>query len=420
VGASFCWMMNILIATIGSHGDVHPFIGIARVLRKRGHRVTLFAPASFQSLARRQDLDFVGIGSEEEFRRIESNPDLWHPMRGFGVIAQGVSQLNEPLYRALAEKHIPGQTVLVLSTLALGGRVAQEKLEIPAVSVHLSPGCFRSVIHPPVWGRFPVIAGMKRWNRFWYWVADTVVLDRLTAGPLNAFRTTLGLPAVRSVFGDWLHSPRRVIGLFPDWFAPRQLDWPEQTVLTGFPLYDESDAVGLDAGLEKFLEDGAPPIVFTPGSAMRHGRKFFEDSAAACKKLGRRGLFLSRHSENFPPGLPGTIFSANYAPFSAVLPRCAAVVHHAGIGTCAQSLAAGIPQLAMPMAHDQFDNAERLKRLGVAAVLPQRRFYAGGAAAALGKILDNPSIAGACAEIKKRMGCEHPIDETVKSIEQMI
>lgn len=418
MGASLYWIMNILIATIGSHGDVHPFVAIARVLRQRGHRVTLFAPQSFQPLAERQDLQFVGIGTEEEFRRIESNPDLWHPMRGFSVIAQGLSQLNEPLYRALAEKNIPGETVLVLSTLALGGRIAQEKFDIPAVSVHLSPGCFRSVITPPVWGRFPVRAGMRRWNRFWYWFADTLVLDRLTAGPLNSFRATLGLPPVKSVFGKWLHSPQRVIGLFPDWFSPRQSDWPAQTVLTGFPLYDESDAVGVDSNLEKFLNEGPPPIVFTPGSAMRHGRRFFGEAVAACAQLGRRGLFLSRHSENFPPGLPNKILAVNYAPFSSVLPRSAAVVHHAGIGTCAQSLAAGIPQLAMPMSHDQFDNADRLKRLGVGSDLPAKKFTAVGAAEKLTGILDNPRVAGACLDIKNRLAGEHPIDDTVRLIEE--
>ena len=109
---------------------------------------------------------------------------------------------------------------------------------------------------------------------------------------------------------------------------------------------------------------GEPPIVFTPGSAMYHGQDFFRASVEACKQLNRRGILLTRHAEQIPADLPATIRHFSYAPFSLLLPRAAALVHHGGIGTSAQAMAAGCRQLITPFAHDQFDNADRLRRLG--------------------------------------------------------
>jgi UDP:flavonoid glycosyltransferase YjiC (YdhE family) len=135
--------------------------------------------------------------------------------------------------------------------------------------------------------------------------------------------------------------------------------------------------------LERFLAAGEKPIAFTPGSAMQFGQSFFRESAKACELLNRRGILLSRHREHIPVDLPPTVRHFDYAPFSRILPRCAALVHHGGIGTTSQALAAGVPQLIMPMAHDQFDNAHRVARLGAGDVIKRRNYRAKAAAAKL-------------------------------------
>ncbi len=119
----------------------------------------------------------------------------------------------------------------------------------------------------------------------------------------------MGLPPVKRIFNGWMHSPDRVIGIFPPWFGPPAADWPPQTVLTGFPLYDEADITPIDPQLEKFLDDGPPPIAFTPGSAMRHGQRFFTVAVRVCRMLGRRGLLVSRHTEHVPAELAGRRFA---------------------------------------------------------------------------------------------------------------
>lgn len=108
------------------------------------------------------------------------------------------------------------------------------------------------------------------------------------------------------VFKEWLHSPRRVIGLFSEWFAPIQPDWPPQLRLTGFPLYDEPDQQALSTGLHTFLDRGLPPILFTPGSANRAASQFFLAALDATRRLGRRALFLTRLGKEHWQGIDAT------------------------------------------------------------------------------------------------------------------
>jgi rhamnosyltransferase subunit B len=99
---------------------------------------------------------------------------------------------------------------------------------------------------------------------------------------------------------------------------------------------------------------------------MAHGRPIFERALAACDALGLRAVIVTPYRDQLPATLPASAMHVNYAPFELLLPHLAALVHHGGIGTSAQCLAAGVPHLITPWAHDQFDNAARLRRLGVA------------------------------------------------------
>jgi rhamnosyltransferase subunit B len=164
----------------------------------------------------------------------------------------------------------------------------------------------------------------------------------------------------------WLNSPEQVICAFPNWFAAPQPDWPPHCVTTDFPRSEGGADAALDPLLVRFLEAGAPPIGITPGSAMAHGRPIFERALAACDALGLRAVVITPFRDQLPATLPASAMHVSYASFELLLPKLAALIHHGGIGTSAQALAAGSPQLITPWAHDQFDNASRLCRLGVA------------------------------------------------------
>ena len=138
----------------------------------------------------------------------------------------------------------------------------------------------------------------------------------------------------------------------------------------------------------------------------------------ALRSSGRPGLVLARGGDQIPPLTDGQRH-VEYAPFGRLFPRAAAVIHHGGIGTTARALAAGVPQLVMPMAFDQHDNAARLVRLGVARVLPPKRFRAAAIVQALDELQGSPAVAAACAAAKARSAEGDPIAEACRWVEEL-
>ncbi|HEV7301060.1 MAG TPA: nucleotide disphospho-sugar-binding domain-containing protein [Tepidisphaeraceae bacterium] len=409
--------MNIVLNPIGSHGDVHPFVGIGLELQRRGHDVTLVTNAHFGPLVQSAGLNFEPLGDDARYRNLMADPNLWHPTRGPRVAVQGgaLANLQETvdLLRRLTSRD---DSVLVASSLGFGARIVREITDVPTVTVHLAPMVFRSVIAPPVLGGM-IWPRNHTLRRAVIWLADVGVIDPMMAGPINRLRATYGLPPARRLLKDWWNSPDRVLGLFPDWYAPPQADWPQQVRLTGFPMYDERGVTPLSPALDQFLNTGGAPIAFTPGTAMLHGQDFFRAAVGACAVLDRRGLLLTRHREQLPADLPAGVIHVDYAPFSQLLPRCAAIVHHGGIGTTSQALAAGIPQIVMPMSHDQPDNAARLARLGVGASLKPKKFTATNLATILGRLLGDSAVAAQAREIATRFADNRGIERAADWIE---
>jgi UDP:flavonoid glycosyltransferase YjiC (YdhE family) len=287
-------------------------------------------------------------------------------------------------------------------------------------TVHLAPICIRSAVRMPTlpnafdlnW--LPMFLRTKLWEG-----ADRFYLDPMICPVLNEFRATIDLPPVERVQQGWWHSPHLTIGLWPEWFFPAQPDYPEQVRLAGFPLYDESDHQSLDPELEQWLSAGDAPIAFTPGSAMLFGQRFFRTAVAACERVGRRGLLLTRNSEQIPSGLPAGVRHVPFAPFGTLLPHCSAIVHHGGIGTTAQGLRAGIPQLIMPMAHDQFDNAAICRRLGVGRAISVRRFKPRRVGNILRDLLSSQEVSRAAAEVKAKAVADRPLQAVCDLLERI-
>jgi UDP:flavonoid glycosyltransferase YjiC (YdhE family) len=383
---------------VGSAGDVHPFIGIGRALRARGHEVVIVTAGTFEPVVRRAGLEFRETISAQYFDEVSKHPDLWHPRRGLQFVLGTVADYLRQGYQQVGEVYEPGRTVLVGHALSFGTRLYEEKHGVPAATLHLAPSIFRSDFEQPAYATERDLSSMPRWvKRTFWWGVDRFVIDPLIAPKLNAFRQELGLPPVTRVFRRWLHSPQRVIALFPDWFFPPQPDWPPSLRMTGFPLYDESDHQQLSSSLLEFLDRGPAPIVFTAGSANQNAAAFFRSAVDAAARLKRRAVLVTRFAEQLPT-LPSTVHHETFAPLSRVLPRSAALVHHAGIGTLAQALAAGVPQLTMPMGFDQPDNTTRLVRLGVARWVAPSDFSGERVATLLNTLLTDPAVASACAK----------------------
>jgi rhamnosyltransferase subunit B len=413
--------MRVLLATIGSAGDVYPMIAIGAGLRRRGHRVTVVTSPYFETAISREGLELIPLGTVEDYLSSIENPELWHPRKGFDLVARrGILPSMRPLYEIVADHDGP-DTVIVASGLCVGARLAQEQLGCRLATVHAQPAMLRSLYQTPAMPGLRLPNWWPRLVKSWVFKAiDAFALDRELGPEVNAFRAELGLPPERRFFDGWLHSPARVIGLFPSWFAAPQPDWPRATELTGFLGYDTSrDGDPLPAGLEEFLAAGEPPIVFTPGTAMIHGAKFFEAAVDAVARLNRRALLLTSHRQQLPENLPASVRHFDYAPFRSVLPRAAALVHHGGIGTLSQGIAAGIPQLVMPMGHDQPDNAARIERLGAGTSLAPARFRGAAVTAKLGALLASPDVARCCRALAAKVEFDTAMKRSCDLIEDL-
>ena len=414
-------MPHFLLTPVGSSGDVHPFIGIGRALRARGHDVTILTAEPFHATCERAGLRFVQLHSQAEFDEITKHPELWHGRKGLALILRTIASALRDHYELISSIYEPGRTVLVAHALAFAARVFEDARHAPAATLHLAPSIFRSDFQQPV--PIPGVdpSGLPRWvKRSAMWFVDRLLLDPQIVPGLSALRRDVGVRPVSRVFKEWLHSPQRIIGLFPEWFGPIQPDWPPQLRLTGFPLYDESDLHSIDPELESFLSAGSPPILFTPGTANRAASQFFAAALDATRRLKRRALFLTRYPEQLPKHLSDQERVQAYIPFSRVFSRCASVVHHGGIGTSAQALAAGVPQLTMPLAFDQPDNATRLSRLGVGRWIRPKEFRGDRVASQLAALIDDDHVAARCRHWADEIRHRDALTDTCTLLEALV
>jgi rhamnosyltransferase subunit B len=407
----------VFLAALGSHGDVLPVIALGAALQARSHPVRIAAPAHFRPLAARAGLSFHPIGTKADFARATSQPDLWHPIRGARAMLEAVVGAVEPTYRWLESEARPGIDRVVASTLALGARVAQERLGLSLTTLHMMPMLVESRLAPPRLPGLPLPRLVPaRLRHDLGRGADRFVLDPAALPPLNAFRARLGLAPVKRL-RHWWHSPEQVLLAVPDWYAPPQADWPAQITQIGFPLADTyGDAAGLAPDLGAFLDAGPAPLVFTYGSAMEGAQSFFATAVALCRLSGRRGILLAGRAEEIPRDLPSGLFHAAYAPLSRLLPSCAALIHHGGVGTVAQALAAGCPQLIVPVAFDHADEAQRVVRLGVGTSLSRWRFTARRARRVVEELVGSAAVAQACREVQVLMQSESGVAEACEAV----
>jgi rhamnosyltransferase subunit B len=393
---------HAILVAIGSAGDTNPLLGLGQRLSQRGHRVTIITSPHFTHQVAAAGLDLAPLGTAEQFDTLTKDPTLWQGARGTRrVMSFGLLEPLIPTYDAIAARYEPGRTVVVAGTLGLGARLAHEKLGVPLVSMHLQPTVFLSAYDPPRLPGPPLHALPLPLRKAALRLVG-IVADGMACPRINAARRDLGLPPVRGLT-RWWHAPDRVLAMFPAWFAEPQPDWPPQTRLVGFPLHDDTDAAPMPPRARAFLDARQPPIVLTPGSANRHAAAFFAAGIEACRRLERRALLLTRYPEQLPSPLPDHVAHFDYLPLSHVLPRCAAVAHHGGIGTLSQAMAAGVPQIVMPMGHDQFDNAARARRLGVAEVIGVKRFTPSRVAGAIARLTVLPRVRERCEAVRQQM-----------------
>jgi UDP:flavonoid glycosyltransferase YjiC (YdhE family) len=418
---------RIVLTTMGSLGDLHPYIAIALGLKARGHEAVLATGACYRRKVEDLGLGFHAVRPDSDFvddpvamRRImHFRWGTIHILRK--KILPAVRQTYEDTLAAVDA----GADLLVSHPLTFAARLVSEVRGIPWASTQVTPLGIFSAYDPPAMPGFPDLSKHLRFlgPSFWGPLGRSLKwATRLWAAPLDRLRDELGLPpAPDNPLVDG-HSPSLVLALFSKRLADRQPDWPPQVIHTGFPSYDRDGAAGLHPELARFLDDGPPPIVFTLGvSAAMVAGPFFEHSIAAAKRLGRRAVvIIGKGDRDRPASLPEGVAAFDYAPFSELFPRAAAIVHAGGIGTSGLAMRSGRPMLVVPHAHDQPDNAERLARLGIARILSPRRYTPARIAAELGRLLDDPAFSRRAAEVGEKVRREDGVKTACDALEVLL
>ncbi len=396
--------MHFILTAIGSYGDVHPMVGLGAALAGRGHRVSIVANPYFADVVAHAGLELLPISTVDDYLRLIEYPHVWHPIRAVPFLfREAIANLLAPLYEIIEQHYVEGETVVGAHVLDAASRVFREKVGARVATVTFSPQAMWSRHEAPVMGAVPVGPGYPNWwNNLLFQLGNWTVIDPVLRRPLNQFRHAQGLPPAGRLFPDWWFASDMNVCLFPAWFAPLQCDWPRPVEAVGFPLWDAGDRTPLPADLEEFLAGGQPPIVFTPGTANVQAASFFDVAVEVCRRFDRRGVLLTKFATQLPTPLPHSVRHFEFVPLTQLLPHVAAFVHHGGVGSSSQGLAAGVPQLVRPLAFDQFDNAARLCRLGVAEQLVPQKFTPERVAAAMGRLTTSETVDRRCKEVALR------------------
>lgn len=417
-------MAKIVLATLGSLGDMHPKIAIGLELKKRGYDVTIAAMEFY-----REKIAMTGLGFTA--MRPGLDPDDRVMMREMMDANTGTERILRdvifgnlrPMYDDLMAA-VEGADLVVSGEIVCAVKSVVEKTGIKWISTSLAPVSFFSAYDPPVPPPAPWFEQFRflgpSVHSFLFGLAKNYV--RRWYGPYREFRRELGLDEDHDPIFDGKFSTDLHLAIFSKVLGSPQPDWPSQTVQSGFCFYDGQADLGImPDGLSGFLDAGEPPIVFTLGSAaVMDPRDFFDESVKAAKMLGRRAVLLYGIFNEPPKGLTDDIAAFDYAPFSPLFPRAACVVHQAGVGTTGQVLRAGVPHLIMPYGHDQPDNAARCRRAGVAEIISRDRYNAPSAVEALRPILSDPKYRENAARLKQTVVSESGSVAACDAIETLL
>jgi UDP:flavonoid glycosyltransferase YjiC (YdhE family) len=414
---------RIVLATIGSLGDLHPMLALAIGLRERGHEPVIASTELYRAKVEGLGLEFHAIRPDIAAHDPELMAGVMDMRRGPEVL------LRELILPALPDTYedlsaaADGADLLVAGEIVFAAPLVAEKMHLPWVSALLSPFSFYSAYDPPVSPYAPSLGFLGGLG--WRFNKILIALGRFAFRswwePVYRLRREKGLRSGGDPLFEAKFSANLILALFSPEIARPQPDWPARTVQPGYLFYDQDETrSGLPPELETFLQAGEAPLVFTLGSSAVHDpRGFFEASAEAARILNRRAVFLCGQSPP-PATVPGKTIAVPYAPFSELFPRAAVVVHQGGSGTTAQVLRAGRPALVMPCAFDQPDNAARVKRIGAGFTISRNSFKALTAARRLDRLLSDPSYASKAAIIAETLRNEDGLSRTCAAIERLL
>jgi rhamnosyltransferase subunit B len=424
---------KVVLATVGSLGDLHPFIALAQALRRRDLTVVLACATEYRSKVEAAGIAFHPL--RPDFDDMQKDLGMDRAQLTRGVIERSTFLFNKlvlPYVRTAYEDMLQvtaDADVVLASSLAFGARLAAEKLAVPWIAVVLQPMMFLSCYDPPVIPKAEWLSTLLRElgptpTRYALWFLKKAINGLFR--PLHSLRADLRLaPTAQNPLFDGQFADAGAIGLYSRLLGEVRPDYPRPTSIVGFATFDSEDGLAseLHPALAAFLEAGTAPLVFSLGSLIVNSPgTFYRESLGAARMLKRRAVLLVGEEAlgDFAHLGSPEVFVSAYAAHSLLFPRAAAIVHHGGIGTLAQALRSGRPQLIVPYFADQLDNAARAARLGVARVSSPRRYRAASACRELGRLLGDAGCLSRAAKIGESVAAEDGAAQAARIVLDML
>lgn len=368
---------RITCLTIGSRGDVQPYIALCKGLIEEGHSATIATHLEFESWIRSHGINFVPVaGDPAEIMRLCVEHDMFTVsfFREATVKFRGwIDQLLMTSWEACQ-----GSDILIESPSAMAGIHIAEALEIPYFRAFTMPWT-RTRAYPHAFA-VPSQKLGGNYNLLSYVMFDNVFWQAI-AGQVNRWRTkTLKLPPTNL---DRLqaNSVPFLYNFSPSVVAP-PLDFSPWIHVTGYWFLNEGEDYEPPAELAAFIEKARrdrKKLVY-----VGFGSIVVDDPAALTKtvvdsvlKADVRCILSKGWSDRLEKKvdttpevpLPPEILLIKSAPHDWLFAKIDAAVHHGGAGTTGASLRAGIPTVVKPFFGDQFFFASRIEDLGVGRCL---------------------------------------------------
>ena len=415
--------MHITIASVGTRGDVQPYLALGRGLQRAGHQVQVATDPTFEAFVRGAGLGFAPVSADPRKALQEDVLRLNNPIafsrwtqRQFGPLAlRYTAELRDVC------AHTDG---LLANPLAFAAFHVAERLGIPCVPAYLQPATptraftTSTAPDPPAWLPF------RGWFNYTSAHVNNQIFFRLLLPTINACRTeVLGLPPLPwKLYSKLDISPEPIIYGYSRHVVPVPPDWGPWLHVTGYWFERSEVEYEPPADLEAFLAGGPPPVYIGFGSIVE------QDAAATTRTVvdvlalaGQRGLLLGGWAGLGAGALPASILSVSDVPHEWLFPRMAAVVHHGGAGTTAAGLRAGVPSVLVPYFADQPFWGRRVAALGVGPrAIPRKQLTAPRLAAAIREAVSNKEMRRRAQELGQRIRSEDGITAAVEKVEMLL
>jgi UDP:flavonoid glycosyltransferase YjiC (YdhE family) len=418
--------MRIRVITTGSQGDVRPYVALGVGLQAAGHDVRIVAHPAFEALVRRRALDFAPIAGDPRDLAVSENPQLraLHD-RGHNLIrwVRTFNEVDAPLMRQRLRDcwdACQDAEVIVVSMLPyLFGYAIASKLEVPLVRAFyfpVSPTRSYPVDFLPQW--LPL---GERLNLATYHAQRHVLWQIARPWIAGACREVLGIETLPRLepFGDLDRQQQLLLYAYSSAVAPPPRDWGTWIEVTGYWFLDRSTDWSPPPALAAFLDDGAPPVCIGFGSMTYDRAELIRTVERALSSSGRRAVLLTGLGGLRPSELPRNMIAIDWIPLKWLFPRMAAVVHHGGAGTTAESLRAGVPSVVVPFFYDQFFWGRRVFELGAGPrPIPRKRLDAAALANAIREATSDPEMLRRAGAVGKQIRAEDGVARAVAAFDR--